>query len=98
MVSVPSGRCGPCCSVAANGNTAMTPCAPSPDSSGQVLAAQSRTGFFSLIAADNAWRDVDSIVNRVNFRARQRGDRPVVDGPFGPKMLTESNNAQGKSP
>src|SRR5262249_26771286 len=55
------------------------------DSSGHVVSAQSWTGFFSLIAEDNAWRDVDSTVSRVNFRARRRADKPVVAGHFGPK-------------
>src|SRR5215470_14497295 len=43
-LSTPSGRCGPCCSVAASGSTAIQPAVAGPAKSGQVISAHSRFG------------------------------------------------------
>src|SRR6516164_7900051 len=47
-VSTPSGRCGPCCSTAASGSTAIqrAASAPAPATSCQVISNQSRFGNF----------------------------------------------------
>src|SRR5450432_1083471 len=44
ITSVPSGRCGPCCSVAASGNTAIHRAGSAPAKSGQWIPVQSRGG------------------------------------------------------
>src|SRR5579864_2951879 len=42
MISVPAGKCGPCCSVAASGRTAIHRSHPAPTRSGQWMSVQSR--------------------------------------------------------
>src|SRR5919108_81014 len=42
--STPSGRCGPCCSTAASGSTAIHRPVSAPDRSVQVISVQSRFG------------------------------------------------------
>src|SRR5439155_20265564 len=49
MTSVPTGKCGPCCSVAASGNTAIHRAGASPDTSGQWMSVQSRGGRVEVI-------------------------------------------------
>jgi len=51
MLSVPSGRCGPCCSVAAKGNTAIHRAGVAPDSCGQRKVAQSRDESIGVMAS-----------------------------------------------
>src|SRR5277367_3601387 len=47
-LSTPSGKCGPCCSTAASGSTAIqrAVAAPAPAMSCQVISVQSRLGKF----------------------------------------------------
>src|ERR1700684_2240268 len=49
MTSVPMGRCGPCCSVAASGKTAIHRAEASPAKSGQWMSVQSRGGTVEVI-------------------------------------------------
>src|ERR1700692_4415364 len=49
MTSVPTGKCGPCCSVAANGSTAIHRTGPVPAMSGQWMSVQSRGGSKEVI-------------------------------------------------
>src|SRR5260370_28510397 len=49
MTSVPRGKCGPCCSVAASGRTAIHRATPAPEMSGQWMSVQSRGGSTELI-------------------------------------------------
>jgi hypothetical protein len=43
-LSTPSGRCGPCCSIAASGSTAIQRSVVAPAISCQVISSQSRFG------------------------------------------------------
>src|ERR1700677_3654582 len=60
MTSVPTGKCGPCCSVAASGNTAIHRAAASPAKSGQWMSVQSRGGTVEVIelkvSLEVAWK------------------------------------------
>ena len=49
MTSVPTGKCGPCCSVAASGSTAIHRAAAAPEISGQWMSVQSRGGTVEVI-------------------------------------------------
>src|SRR5690348_288589 len=49
MMSVPSGRCGPCCSVAASGSTAIQRAGSVVPISGQRMAVQSRGGVGRIL-------------------------------------------------
>src|ERR1700733_7545917 len=49
MTSVPRGKCGPCCSVAASGKTAIHCPAASAAKSGQWMSVQSRGGTVAVI-------------------------------------------------
>ena len=49
MTSVSTGKCGPCCSVAASGNTAIHRAASALEITGQSMSVQSRGGSEEVI-------------------------------------------------
>src|SRR5258707_12391534 len=49
MTSVPTGKCGPCCSIAASGSTAIHRAGAAPETSGQWMSVQSRGGRAEVI-------------------------------------------------
>src|SRR5712671_4445185 len=52
MTSVPTGKCGPCCSVAATGRTAIHRAGLPSAKSGQWMSVQSRGGTAEVIERD----------------------------------------------
>src|SRR6516164_358487 len=60
-LSTPSGRCGPCCSIAASGSTAIQRSVAAPAMSCQVISSQSRFG--------SGIRGATRLLNRSDFNA-----------------------------
>src|SRR5580698_11087018 len=102
MTSVPRGKCGPCCSVAASGNTAIHCAAAAGETSGQWMSVQSRGGGVEVIERNVFFRRICRVVYEHSPTARAapgpagyfpimgQNDRrsPIMKPPLLPRALT----------
>src|SRR5579863_8416639 len=69
-VSTPTGRCGPCCSIAATGSTATALLMSAAAKSRQLISAQNLVGSISLSLGSRGLRG-DRLDLDLEFRARE---------------------------
>src|SRR5580704_7434838 len=94
MTSVPRGKCGPCCSVAASGNTAIHRPAADPAISGQWMSAQSRGGSREVIEPNVSLDGFALYLYSVPARAFTPKTGHAASH-HGPERSTESNHEPG---
>src|SRR5271169_1851490 len=69
-ISTPTGRCGPCCSIAATGSTATTPLMSAAAKSRQLISAQYLVGSIPLSSTSRRTRG-DRLDFHLELRARE---------------------------
>src|ERR1700687_3443007 len=91
MTSVPTGKGGPCCSVAASGRTAIHRAGAPAETSGQWMSVQSRGGSKEVIDRNVFLRGV---ARSFVFMRKDASQRPIASY-HGPERSTESNHEPG---
>src|SRR5579863_7259250 len=84
-VSTPTGRWGPCCSIAATGRTATTLLMSAAAKSRQLISAQNLVGSMRISWSSQGWRS-----------AGARGDRLDLDLEFGPGESLNDHQGRGR--
>src|SRR5215471_12407277 len=79
-MSTPTGRCGPCCSIAATGKTATTLLMSAPAKSRQLISAQNLVGSMRISVRSRG----------------ARGDGLDLDFEFGPSETLNDHQSRGR--